>query len=249
MQGEKSKMKLNYYVTKDYEALSQQSAQVILETLKKYPEGLYCFAGGDTPIRTLEILVEKAKENQVDLSKASFIELDEWMGIDKENTGSCFYYLNEHFWKPAAISSEHIHIFDSKAENMTDELKKADDFIQQKGGLTLCLLGVGVNGHLGFNEPGTLIENQAQLVPLSETTKKVGEKYFSSHKVTSEMGITLGLGQLLDAKVFMVQASGHKKHAAIHQVLKGVATSQWPVTYLWHHENPILIIDEDVVKE
>lgn len=241
-------MKLTYHVTEDYQDMSRQSAELVIETIKANPTGLYCFAGGDTPVGTLKQLVKAAASGEVNLSQASFIELDEWVGIDPSNAGSCVSYLSTHLWGPAGIKSSQINTFDSQADDLVAECCKANAFIEAHGGLTLSLLGVGVNGHLGFNEPGVSFNNEAHVIELDETTQEVGKKYFSSEAVDRSKGISLGIKQLLASKVLIVQASGPKKKIAVQEVLKGTITNEWPITAIWNHADPVLIVDKAAIN-
>lgn len=240
-------MKLNYFVTADHEAMSKQTAELIIKTLQKKTTGLYCFAGGDTPVRTLELLVEAHQQKKIDLSQAFYIELDEWVGLDPADSGSCRAYLERHLWEPAGVPVSQRHVFDPLADDLSVECQKADSFIIEHGGLTLSLLGVGVNGHLGFNEPGTSFASDSHVIDLDAVTQTVGQKYFTGD-VKRDQGITLGIGQLLASEELLVIASGATKKDAIKTVLSGDVTEDWPVTSIWKHNNPHLIVDRSVVN-
>ncbi|KPG71536.1 glucosamine-6-phosphate deaminase [Enterococcus sp. RIT-PI-f] len=241
-------MKLQYFMTDDYQNMSQTSAEIIIDTFKRKPDGLYCFAGGDTPVGTLQLLATAAKNKEIDLTQAKFIELDEWVGLNPENPGSCISYLKRNLFDPIGIREDQVHTFNPLAPNLDTECKLANQFVEKHGGLTLSLLGVGVNGHLGFNEPYSSFDANAHVVDLDETTQNVGGKYFSDKEIDRTKGITLGIRQLLSSSTLIVQASGKKKKQAIQQVLSGEVTAEWPVTSIWLHSNPILIVDKEAVK-
>lgn len=239
---------IHYQVKKNYEEISQAAAQEIIAHVKKNPTGLYCFAGGDTPVRTLELLAEAHLSGDIDFSQASFIELDEWIGIDPENSGSCASYLNRHLFSKINIQKDQLHLFNPLSTNLKEECQSANRFIQKQGGISLVLLGIGENGHLGFNEPGTSLTAEAHLVALTASTKEVGKKYFADEK-QFEQGISLGLGQLLRAEKMLIMASGPKKATAVQQILKGKTTSEWPVTAIWQHASAYLLVDEAAVAD
>lgn len=234
-------------MTKDYEEMSQKTAQFIIKTMQENPTGLYCFAGGDTPVRTLQLLTEAHQCGQIDLRKAYYIELDEWVGINQNNPGSCLSYLNQNLLKPAHIPLDHFHSFDSQAKDLNEQCQLANEYINKNNGLTLVLLGVGENGHLGFNEPGVCIDNQAHVIDLDKTTKVVGEKYFKTQEVLSQ-GITLGLQQLLSAQIVIIEANGVKKQIPIQKVINGEIDIMCPVTVMNTHSNAYLFVDEAAVK-
>lgn len=235
--------KMKVQIVENYEEMSQKASQMIIATFQKYPQGLYCFAGGDTPVRTLQLLVEAHQKKIIDLKQAFYIELDEWAGLDQSNSGSCLAYLNKNLFEPASVDYEHIHAFNSLANDLENECQKANNFLIEHGGLTLTLLGVGQNGHLGFNEPGVNFENNAYVIDLDMTTKTVGQKYFQTEEVLSK-GITLGLKQLMASKVVIVEANGTKKQPPIKKVLDGQVDEMCPVTIINNHPQVCLIIDK-----
>lgn len=230
-------------VTDNYEELSVVTAERILKTIKTYPDGLYCFAGGDTPVKTLQLLAAAHQAGEVDLTKAYYIELDEWVGLPKENRGSCLSYLKRNLFDLVDMPEDHIHYFDATTAEIEKECQYADEYIKQHGGITLSLLGVGQNGHLGFNEPFCDFESNAHLVDLAEDTKIIGQKYFDA-PIELSQGISLGIKELMESEVLIVQASGEKKQKAIAQLLSGTITNEWPVTVINNHKNCFVIIDE-----
>ncbi|MGX7419382.1 glucosamine-6-phosphate deaminase [Carnobacterium gallinarum] len=237
----------NFEITKDYQEMSQVAANLVIQKFQEQPTGLYCFAGGDTPVGTLNLLVDAHKNGIIDLAKAYYIELDEWVGLDEQNSGSCIAYLKRELFDPAGVPDSQVHYFNALAVDLLEECQRANQVIQEHGGVTLSLLGVGVNGHLGFNEPGVSFENQAHVVELDESTQNVGQKYFTA-EVDRSKGITLGIKQLLDSELLIVEASGVKKKAAIKQLLSvEVPVNEWPVTAVRTHKNCYVIVDQAVV--
>lgn len=240
-------MKLEYYVERDYDAMSFAAYELIRDRLLERPDGLYCFAGGDTPVGALRLLAEAAKSGEVDLSRASFVELDEWVGLDRSNPGSCASYLKRNLFDSAGVSEDRVHLFDPMAADLTKECDRAVNFVEEHGGIELALLGVGVNGHFGFNEPGVSFDERAHVIDLSDTTVTVGAKYFTdAAEVDRSRGITLGIGTLMESRNLVVVANGPKKRKAIAEALKGTVAPEWPVTALWTHPHPQLVIDQAV---
>lgn len=232
----------NLLNTENYEELSQTTSEIIIKVMKKNPHSLYCFAGGDTPVRTLELLVQAHHEKKINLCKAYYIGLDEWVGLDDSHAGSCISYMKRNLFEPANIPKEQIHFFNAKSKNLEKECNLANEYIKKQGGIKLSLLGVGVNGHLGFNEPGTSFESLAHVVNLNEITQKVGEKYFEQD-VTISQGITLGIKQILESQYLILEASGGTKKEAIKNLLENEITENWPVTALKLHKNCTVVLD------
>lgn len=232
---------------KDYVSMSNEAASLIIQVMRENEGGLFCFAGGDTPVGTLEELVKAHKNQDIDLHKYHYIELDEWVGLGEEDEGSCIQYLNHYLFQPAEIPKENYHVFNAKSENLAKECRLADVYIKENGGLTLSLLGVGVNGHLGFNEPGVDFKQTAHIVELQENTKEVGQKYFDgSYEI--DRGITLGISQLFASKYLILLANGETKRRAVEKLLKvDQADSRWPVTIVKEHSNSYAFIDNNLL--
>ena len=231
-----------------YEMLSSAAAELIINAVKKKPHTVFCFASGDTPKRTYELLVNTAKNDKVDFSQCTFIGLDEWLGIPPENPGSCHYFLQTYLIQPLGLNAAQVHLFDAMAINPQEECDKMNVLIREKKGIDCMLVGVGMNGHIGFNEPGTSITLNAHVIDLDSTTLSVGQKYFSS-EVPASKGITIGLEQVLEAGTLLMMANGKKKAAIIKQALEEEITNHTPASLIRHHANGILMIDEEAASD
>lgn len=235
-------MAVNYVETKSYEDLSEKAAEIIIEQVNKKPDSILCLAGGDTPVGTYEKMVEASKSGKVDFSQCRFVGLDEWVGLGEENTGSCISYLNRYVFKPLEIQKENIVFFNAKASDLKAELTRINNFVSTYGPIDLSLLGVGVNGHIGFNEPYASLENEAHIVDLDETTQEVGKKYFEGENTVSQ-GISLGMKQLLESKTVIVVANGSSKAEAIESLKSGKYDASKPVSALNSHTNTFAILN------
>jgi glucosamine-6-phosphate isomerase len=235
-------MQLKIY--KDHQGLSDAAANEVIELVKNKPTAVVCMASGETPRLTCKLLVEKAVKQNVDLSRITFIGLDEWVGIPPENDGSCHYFFHTEIFKPLQLSSSQVHLFDAMSGNLDEECKKADKLILEKGGIDLMIVGIGMNGHIGFNEPGVSFDNYAHVISLDETTITVGQKYFKT-AVTLQQGITLGLKHLQQTKKVLLLANGTKKAAVIKQTVEGKITNEFPASIMQTHANGFVMIDEE----
>lgn len=231
-----------------YELLSSAAAELIINAVKKKPHTVFCFASGDTPKRTYELLASTAKNDNVDFSRCTFIGLDEWLGIPPENPGSCHYFLQTYLIQPLRLNPGQVHLFDAMAINPREECDKMNALIHEKKGIDFMLVGVGMNGHVGFNEPGTSITLNAHVINLDSTTLSVGQKYFSA-EVPASKGITIGLEQVLEAGTLLMMANGKKKAAIIKQALEEEITNHTPASLIRHHANGILMIDEAAASD
>ncbi|WHY85945.1 glucosamine-6-phosphate deaminase [Neobacillus novalis] len=245
---EQNKLTFHYAVASDYEGLSKLAAETIIEQVKKKPDSLLCLAAGSTPTGTLNYLAEAAKRNEVDFSNCYIVGLDEFVGLSWEDEGSCYRYVNEFFFEPLNISKDRIHFFKAQVDDLEKECDETDRYIQEHGGIDVLLLGVGVNGHLGLNEPNVSLNLNSHVIELEATTKKVGQKYFSEAKKL-EKGITIGLKQVLESKTVVVIANGPLKKEAMAALLKGSVDEKYPVSCLNLHENCFVYVDKEANPE
>jgi galactosamine-6-phosphate isomerase len=227
----------------DYETLSETTATAIVDLIKQKPNAVICFASGHTPLRTCQLFVQKIKEQKIEISQVHFIGLDEWVGVEPDNKGSCHYFLHNTIFIPLEIAASQIHVFDAMANNLEQELKKMDSIIESKGGIDLMLVGIGMNGHIGFNEPGVSFNNYSHVINLDETTLTVGQKYFSTATNIAK-GITLGLQHLMESKKAILIANGEKKAAIIKKTIEENIMNQIPSTIMLQHSNGFIILDE-----
>lgn len=235
-------------IFKDYEALSLAACEAIISVIKAKPDAVLCLATGQSPILTYELLVEKITANKIDISKITFIGLDEWVGIPPEVEGSCQHFLQTRLFKPLNVSASQTHLFNALAEDLENECSRMNNIIEAKGGIDLMLVGIGMNGHIGFNEPGVEIDNYTHVVELDETTKAVGQKKYFDKPVTIGKGITLGLQNFLEARFAIMIANGTKKAEIIKKAIEEPISTNVPATVMRMHKNSLLMIDEEAAS-
>ena len=229
---------------KHYDDLSSYAASEILALVKNKPDAVLCLASGHTPKLTYNLIAEIGKSEQVDFSGCSFIGLDEWIGIPPSNEGSCHFFLNKHLFKPLGIRSSQIHLFNALSKDLAGECHKMDAIIREKGGIDLMLVGVGMNGHIGFNEPGVPADLYSHVVELDSTTQSVGQKYFKQ-STKLQQGITLGLKHFLESRRGTVIASGRKKAEVIKKALEEPVNTNMPASIIRRHPQGFVWLDED----
>ena len=233
---------MQLHICENYDALSAQAATEIVELVKQKPHAVLCLASGDTPRLAYAMTAKIAADDSVDFTRCTFIGLDEWMGIPPDNEGSCHYFLRHHVLEPLNISNDRIHLFDGLSANPEEECRKMDKVISDKGGIDLMVVGIGMNGHIGFNEPAESFGQYSRVVELGESTRLVGQKYFRQ-QTSLTRGITLGLSHLLEAKKAILVANGSKKADVIRKALKEKITPHLPASILRNHSNGLVILD------
>jgi glucosamine-6-phosphate deaminase len=234
---------MNKLICKNYDEMSRAAADLVIEQVKSKPGSLLCFPSGDSPAGMFKYLVVDAHERKVDFSQCYFVGLDEWVGMGKEDEGSCTSFLFEHFFTPMGIKPEKMFFFDARAVDLDAACRAMDDFIKLHRPLDIMIVGIGMNGHVGLNEPGTAFNLYAHHSPLAPVTISVGQKYFKQQTTLTE-GITLGLKHLQEARIPILIASGAKKAGIIAQALEGEVSNQLPASIFQTLPSAIVILDE-----
>lgn len=224
--------------------MSLRAAREVIDLVSGKPDALLCLAAGDTPRLAYQLITQIAKEENVDLSNCYFVSLDEWVGIPPENEGSCQFFLRTNLFGPLKTYEKNIHLFNALSDELSKECAIMDDFINIHGGIDLMVVGIGPNGHIGFNEPGVPFDLYSHVVDLDETTTTVGQKYFSKSAALTK-GITLGLKYLLESKLAILIANGSKKASVIKEAIEGEIGPKMPASIMRMHSNGMVIIDEE----
>ena len=241
--------KIELIVTKDYEEMSQKAADIFIELLKRKSNAILGLATGSTPIGLYKILTEKNKSNEISFKDVITYNLDEYCDLPKEHEQSYYTFMNENLFKHIDIDKNNTHLpkgeGDSKvnAQNYDDALKNVKIDIQ--------LLGIGSNGHIGFNEPGTDFEIGVHEVQLTENTIKDNARFFENdiNKVPKK-AITMGIKNILDADTIILVASGANKANAIKSVMSGVVDKNVPASALNIHKGKVyVIVDKEAASK
>jgi galactosamine-6-phosphate isomerase len=230
-------------VSHSYEAMSKEALCNILEIIKDRPNPVICTASGDSPAGLYKELVEIVSKNQIDVSNWHFIGLDEWAGMNGNDNGSCRYHLNQQLYNPLKISEEQICFFDGRANSLEDECSKIENHIKHSGGIDVAIVGLGINGHVGMNEPGTSPLLKSHVADIDPLTQQVGQKYFKE-QVSLEKGLTLGIASMMEARNVVLVVSGSKKAEILQHVLEGEISEQIPASLLRNHQSFFVFADK-----
>jgi glucosamine-6-phosphate isomerase len=231
----------------DYVTLSRATADLINDYITRKPASLVCIASGHTPVGVFQNLIKDVQSKKLDISQCTFLSLDEWVGIDPGDTGSCLSMLKKDFFDPLNIPDSQTEYFNVLAPDLEKECDRINLLIDKNGGLDIMLVGVGTNGHIGMNEPGTSFASYAHVGELAEETKTVGQKYFSKQTILSK-GMTLGLKHLQEAKLPIVMANGEKKAAIMEKAFNQKPNEQIPVTIVQLIQQGFVMMDEEAAS-
>jgi glucosamine-6-phosphate deaminase len=231
----------------DYNEMSVKTAEMIASIILKKPDALLCFPAGETSVGTFEHLIRLNHTGKLSFKKCKIVGLDEWANIGEMRKENCYSFLKKHLFDHIDYSEENLCFFDGESSNLKQECVKTDNFIGKYGPIDMVLLGVGMNGHLGLNEPGTSFELYSHIVALDETTKIVGQKYFSG-KVELTAGISLGIKYIMESNTVILQMNGDKKAEVVRKLIDSKISPSFPASAIKAHGNAYLILDKEAAK-
>lgn len=220
------------------------SSQVILKE-----NAVLGLATGGTAEGIYEQLVEWYRKGDIDFSSVSTINLDEYVGLDAKNARSYHYFMNEHLFRHVNINEKNCHLPDGMAENIEEECRRYDRLIERLGGIDMQLLGIGENGHIGFNEPGEAFEQMTHCIQLKENTIEANARYFASRDEVPKQAITMGVKAIMQARAIVLCASGARKAEILQKVLFGPVTPEVPGSVLQMHPRLIVVADAEALGE
>lgn len=225
---------------------NRRVAEDMAEYIRNHPGALVCLAAGDTPLGAYAELVKLHKAGKVDLNSIYYVGLDEWVGLGYETRGSCMQLMYDTLYGAAGIDEERCVVWNGKCEDPQAEIRRITDFIHSHGHIDFTLLGIGMNGHIGFNEPGTGLPEGGILVDLDETTKSVSKKYFDTPlPVRLGVGVGVGAGELKKADTIYLMANEARKAQIVARVVNEPATPAVPASMLMDHANLTFYLDKD----
>jgi glucosamine-6-phosphate isomerase len=239
-------MKVSIYP--DYNTMSAAAADLIAEAIRRKPSAMVCLPSGESPTGIFRILVRYASEGKVNFSDVRFVGLDEWVGMDGRQEGSCRHYMDEHLFRPLAIKPGQIRFFDALSPDLDEECKKMDDHISRQGPIDIMMVGLGMNGHIGLNEPGADPGSYSHHTPLDPLTVQVAQKYFQQ-ETRLQRGITLGLRHFREAATPILIAAGNKKAAIVALALEGEITKQVPASIIRSMAAGMVFLDREAASQ
>ncbi|WP_455675676.1 glucosamine-6-phosphate deaminase [Pradoshia sp.] len=235
---------MNYAIFRNYEEMSYSAAEIIVQEVQEKPDLLICLPMGYTHRRLLEILVNYFEEGRVDFSRCRFVGLFEWVGASQNERGSCHHFLHNAFFSKIKVSKRQVYLFNGMAANHSDECMKMDQFIFRQGGLDLVILGIGTNGHIGFNEPGSSFAAYSHIAQLGRNAKLFGQTLVREDgSLTS--AYTLGIKHILGAQEIIVLANGLDKAKIIRRTLNESFDPNMPANALKLHRNTTFLLDRE----
>lgn len=234
---------------KDYDEMSEKACAFVTERLKQRNDLVMGFATGSTPEGLYQRLIEKYRKQEITFKDVVSFNLDEYIGLDKDHPNSYYYFMREKLFDHVDISFDNVNIPNGVASDLEAECQAFEAKIKQAGGIELQILGIGENGHIGFNEPGTPFTSRTQVVDLASSTIKANSRFFDSIEEVPTQAVSMGIGTIMESKEILLLASGENKRDAMTAVLRGDITEDVPATVLQKHPNVTIIADEAALDE
>lgn len=238
---EKGMLMMKWIEAESYEEMSKIAADIFISQIGENDKSVIGLATGGTPEGFYKELVENYKSGKISFAGTTSFNLDEYVGISVESEASYHYYMKKHLFSHIDIKSENIHIPNGDTKNLEETAKEYDLQIQEAGGIDMQLLGIGVNGHIGFNEPGSSFEKGTQVVELTESTREANRIYFDRLEDVPTHAITMGIKTIMQSKKVVLLISGASKQEAYDRLRAGQVTEDFPASVLHLHDDVTVI--------
>jgi galactosamine-6-phosphate isomerase len=231
----------NLRVAHDEEAMSRSAAEFIVAELRRNDQALLCLSAGATPLRTYRRLAEHRSREPRFFENAHWLQLDEWLGIASDHDASCRTFLQRHLLGPLGVDPARFIGWNPDAPDIAAECRRIATAVEALGAIDVAVLGLGINGHLGLNEPADELLPGPHVAELSEATRHHSMLATAQGKVSR--GVTLGMGDLLRARRIVLLVSGEHKQASMQQLLQHKISTRFPASLLWLHPDVTLFCD------
>lgn len=238
---------MKIYKMENYNAMSRKAAAMIAAQVIMKPDCVLGLATGSTPIGTYEHLVNWYRNGDLDFSEVKTVNLDEYKGLPRENDQSYYYFMNQHLFDHVNICKSNTNVPNGTEPDADKECTRYEDLIRSLGGVDLQLLGLGHNGHIGFNEPADAFDKETHCVDLQESTIEANKRFFASAEEVPRQAYTMGIKTIMQAKKIVVAVSGRDKQEIVKKAFFGPVTPHVPASVLQIHPDVILVGDADAL--
>lgn len=235
-------------VCNDYQSLSKKAAQIIASQITLNPKSVLGLATGSTPEGLYQNLVNMYQEGTLDFANVKTFNLDEYLNLPFDNEESYHYFMNDKLFNHINIKKENVHVPNGMAEDIESECKNYDKMIDDAGKIDIQLLGIGINAHIGFNEPTINFNVGTHVVTLNESTRNANARFFDSIDDVPTQAVTMGTGSIFKSRKILLLASGQKKAKAIYDSVYGKITPEVPASILQLHQDVIIILDKEAAS-
>lgn len=240
---------MRIYVAQDYNSMSQQAAALLSAQVILHPSSVLGLATGSTPVGMYRELIDRCSKGEVDFSRVQTVNLDEYVGLPETHSQSYRYFMQSNLFNHINIDMEATNFPNGMADKLEAECQRYDDTIHHLGGIDFQVLGLGHNGHIGFNEPGEVFVFGTHVVTLQESTLSANARFFNSKEEVPRQAITMGIGSIMQARQILVVVSGSDKAEIVKAAFTGPVTPQVPASILQFHPNVLLVGDRAALAQ
>ena len=240
---------MRLYRAKDYNDMSRKAANIVSAQIILKPDCVLGLATGSTPIGTYQQLIERYREGDLDFSQVRTANLDEYRGLTRDNDQSYYYFMYHNLFKEVNIDMAHTNIPDGTNPDSAAEAARYDQVIRDLGGVDLQLLGMGHNGHIGFNEPSDAFDKGTHCVDLQPSTIEANKRFFASIDDVPKQAYTMGIQTIMSARKILLLVSGAEKAEILHKALCGPITPHVPASVLQLHNDVTVVADEAALSK
>ncbi|MEK4145942.1 MULTISPECIES: glucosamine-6-phosphate deaminase [Robertmurraya] len=235
---------MEFIKVNDYQAMSERACSIMIETINRIKNPVLGLATGSTPEGLYQKIIEKFNEGKVSFQDVTTFNLDEYVGLDREDVNSYYRYMKEKLFNHVDIKLERVHLPNGAAADLEAECQRYEKQIRQAGKIDLQILGMGINGHIGFNEPGTPFSSRTHVVELEASTREANSRFFPTLDDVPTQALTMGIATIMESKEILLLVSGEQKAEAIARLTDGDISEDFPASILRNHPNVTVIVDE-----
>ena len=233
----------------DREALNVHAAEMIARKVQQKPDSVLGLATGGTPEGTYEQLKNIYDRGGLDLSLVTTFNLDEYAGMPKDHPQSYHAYMQYKVFQPLQLRPEQTHLPDGTADDLEQECRRYEKQISEAGGIDMQLLGIGENGHIGFNEPGTSFSSRTHVIQLKPSTREANSRYFERIEDVPKQAVTMGIETIMESREILLLVFGKRKKEALLRLLEGEVQEDFPASVLKKHSSVTVIADNEALSE
>jgi len=236
-------------IMSNYDEVCLEAGRLIIEACRKKNDLVLGLATGSTSLGVYARLIEAYKNGEIDFSRVRTFNLDEYLGLTEDHPHSYAYFMDQNFFRHINIKRSNVHRLQGKPRDIEQHCREYEDQIRQAGGIDIQLLGIGRNGHIGFNEPGSSLSSRTRTQALTPETVADNARFFNKDEAVPAFVLTMGVGTIMEARTILLLAYGANKSEAIFRCVEGPVTATVPASALQLHPQTTLIVDEDAARQ
>ena len=240
--------RLKVIEAKNYEEMSHIASERVQHCIQTKEQPILGLATGSTPIGLYQHLIQLNKQGHISFKNVTTFNLDEYVNLSRKDPNSYHYFMEDQLFKHIDIDKSRTHVPNGEATDLDQECHDYEKKIREAGGIDLQILGIGANGHIGFNEPGTPFDSRTHIIELDQGTREANSRFFESMEEVPTHAITTGIGTIMDSEEIILLISGSSKKEAYQKLMSGEVSEDFPASVLQNHSNCLVIVDKESVN-